>query len=210
MDNQDEIKNKMRGLGLTIDKLEKMYGKGSVSVVTLTDEQREKENKKREIARLKSLWVQFIHYKQSTELWDKIDFEQIFENSEHILNVSYSLHETGPYYNGETENEKTINKNKKAIDKLRKIFNERFKETETEFDTKNDLKICFLKELGVIDYLEKKGISNNKISEVIQYLTKTQISQGSVNTTLSRIRNEDLLNKYKTQLADLKIKFKIG
>jgi hypothetical protein len=207
MDNQDEIKNKLRGLGLTIDHLDKMYGKGSVSVVTLTDEQREKENKKREIARLKSLWVQFIHYKQSTELWDKIDFEQIFENSEHLLNVSYSLHETGPYYNGETDNEKTINRNKKVIDKLREIYNERFKEIEPEEHTKFTLPELFalLGKLGLTDSPLYNGLTEYGKGQLIAKLVQVhpdnakKLKNGTYPTKgpIDKQKIDAFLNKYK-------------
>jgi len=207
MDNQDEIKNKMRGLGLTIDNLEKMYGKGSVSVVKLTDEQREKENKRIEVMRLKSLWVQFIHYKQSTELWDKIDFEQIFENSEHLLNVSYRLHETGPYYNGETDNEKTINRNKKVIDKLREIYNERFKEIEPEEHTKFTLPELFalLGKLGLTDSPLYNGLTEYGKGQLIAKLVQVhpdnakKLKNGTYPTKepIDKQKIDAFLNKYK-------------
>jgi hypothetical protein len=204
-----DTKERLKRLQETIDKVERGYGKVTVVNAKLTPEQIEKENKRLVIQKLKRFWVDFVYYKQSTELWDKVDFEQIFENAEHVLKVSYMRHETGPYYSGETENENTIEKNKKIIEKLKEIYSERFGQIETNFDTQNDLKICFLFELGVIEHLISKNLSPNKIAEIIQFLTKTPISKGSVNTTLSRITNENLIDKYKTQLSELKIRYKI-
>jgi hypothetical protein len=204
-----DTKERLKQLQDTIDRLDKVYGKGTVLIAEGTPEQIEKENKRLAILKLKRFWVNFVYYKQSTELWDKVDFEQIFENSQHLLKVSIGRHETGPYYIGDTENEKTINTNKKFIEKLREIYNKRFGEIETKFDTQNDLKICFLVELGVIDHLISKNLTPNKIAEIIEFLTKKPISKGSVNTTLSRITNENLIDKYKTQLSALKIKYKI-
>jgi len=80
-----------------------------------------------------------------------------------------------------------------------------------DFDTNKELKICFLYDLGVIDYLQNKHFSNNQIAEIIEYLTKTPIKTGVTNKTVSNIQNRifDITDKYEKQLATLRLRFKI-
>jgi len=145
--------------------------------------------------KLINLWNNSL--KIQLEFWDKETFETLFENALKILinNVS----------KGEDSIKETYNK----LLVLQDVYIKRFGQIEYNFDTQNDLKICFLVELGVIEHLISKNLSQNKIAEIIQFLTKTPISKGSVNTTLSRITHENLIDKYKTQLSELKIKYKI-
>jgi hypothetical protein len=189
MDNQEKIKEKLRGLQLTIDKLDKAYGKGTtvISTMNLSEEEIEKESKRIEILRLKRSWVQFIHFKQSTELWDKVDFEQIIENSEHLLKVSYSLSENGPYYTGETDNEKTIKRNEKIIEKLKEIYEERFKEEQSE-----DLKIYTNAEKFYL--LEQTGFTENKNYKLLSETNKCKLLAkilGCKTETAKKVKNKD-------------------
>jgi hypothetical protein len=188
MDNQDKIKEKLRDLQLTIDKLDKAYGKDSViSNVNLTEQEIEKENKRIEIIKLKRLWVKFIYYQQSTELWDKVDFEQIIENSEHLLKVSYSIHETGPYYNGETDNQNTIKRNEKVIEKLKEIYEERFKEEKSE-----DLTIYTNGEKFYL--LEQTGYTNSENYKLLSETNKCKLLAkvlGCTAETAKKVKNKD-------------------
>jgi hypothetical protein len=149
-------KESLKRLQETIDKLEKTYGKGSVmkSNVTMSDEKLKEISERKEMLRLKQFWVDFMYYKQSTELWDKNDFERILENSDSLLGVYYSFIDTGqPYYRGDTDNEKTIQKNKKAIEKLKEIYNKRFQQTEPDDLTKfsHNQKMLLLREIGFLE-----------------------------------------------------------
>lgn len=80
---------------------------------------------------------------------------------------------------------------------------------EIDFDVTAALKICLLKELGVIDRLAEKGLAANKMAQLIKFLTKEPIKTGAVNVTLSRIHNEGLMEKYQSEIAALKLKFGI-
>lgn len=82
--------------------------------------------------------------------------------------------------------------------------------TEIDFDVDAALKVCFLYELGVVDVLIKKGFTNNKIADLLSFLTDKTISKGSANQALSRIRNEELMEKYKSDIGILKLKFGIN
>ncbi|MFN3445994.1 MAG: hypothetical protein ACK44D_09650 [Bacteroidia bacterium] len=81
---------------------------------------------------------------------------------------------------------------------------------EIDFDVDAALKICLLHELGVIDLLRLKGFgSNNKMAQLIGFLTKEPIKTGAANVTLGRIQNDGLVDKYQSELAALKLKFGI-
>lgn len=81
---------------------------------------------------------------------------------------------------------------------------------EIDFDVDAALKICLLHELGVVDLLRVKGIgSNNKMAQLIAFLTKEPIKTGAANVTLGRIQNGGLVDKYQSELAALKLKFGI-
>ena len=80
---------------------------------------------------------------------------------------------------------------------------------EIDFDVTAALKICLLKELGVIDKLAEKGLAANKMAELIKFLTKEPIKTGAVNVTLGRIHNEGLMEKYQSEIATSKLKFGI-
>jgi hypothetical protein len=72
------------------------------------------------------------------------------------------------------------------------------------------VKIAFLHELGVTDYLLLNGFSNNnKIADLIEFLTKEPIKKGAANVILGRIQNERLKDKLQSELANLKLKFGI-
>jgi hypothetical protein len=175
-----DTKERLKQLQLTIDKLEMAYGKGAVIAVELTPEEIEIENKRLAILKLKRFWVNFVYYKQSTELWDKVDFEQIFENSEHVLKVSYSRHETGPYYAGETENANTLENNKKIIEKLREIYNKRFGEIESNDNTKftTPERFRILENLGLTKSSIYKDLSETGKGDLIAKLLGISIDNG--------------------------------
>ena len=78
-----------------------------------------------------------------------------------------------------------------------------------QFDTDIAAKVCFMYEIGIIDLLIRKGLTNNKVAELLEYLTKEPIKKGSANVALSRIINEGLLDKYKGEIAALKLKFNL-
>lgn len=79
-----------------------------------------------------------------------------------------------------------------------------------DFDVTKEVKICLLKELGVIDCLLQNGFSSNhKIAQFIEFLTKEPIKTGAVDVTLGRIQNEKFINEKQDELAVLKLKFSI-
>ena len=76
-------------------------------------------------------WKRFIQEKESTDLWTEDNFLLFLENEEAILN--YSIDFDGDkvrlFKDG---NPKLKEVYKQKLDRLREIYNERFKETETD------------------------------------------------------------------------------
>jgi hypothetical protein len=175
-----DTKEQLKRLQLTIEKLEKAYGKGALLFTKSTPEEIENENKRLAILKLKKFWVDFVYYKQSTELWDKVDFEQIFGNAEHLLKVSYRRHEYGPYYSGDTENANTIENNNKIIEKLREIYNERFGQLESNDNTKFTLpeRYNILEKLGITKSPIYKDLSETGKGHLIAKLLGISIDNG--------------------------------
>jgi hypothetical protein len=64
-----------------------------------------------------------------------------------------------------------------TIDLIDELLNDDINSNDIDFDTNKELKICFLYDLGIIDYLQNKPFSNNQIAEIIEFLTKTPIKK---------------------------------
>lgn len=97
----------------------------------------------------------------------------------------------------ETEYNKRINKDSPNIN------------YDATIDVDKEVKVCLLKELGIIDLLVQKKLTNNKIAELITFITSEPITKGAANMALSRIHNEGLMDKRKSELANLRLKFSI-
>lgn len=81
---------------------------------------------------------------------------------------------------------------------------------ETNIKTQSQIKICLLDHLGIIDYLQTNGLSNNQIAKLFEHLTKEPITKSSVNKTLSeRITKDDKIQqKIASVLGTLGIPYK--
>ena len=93
-----------------------------------------------------------------------------------------------------------------------KITDDKPEPIEPEIQTNNEIKITLLNQLGVFDLLTKKGLTNNNIAELLEFITQSQIKKGSINKTLSLLHNEfgqDLNEKYKSQIAQILLAKKI-
>jgi hypothetical protein len=92
-----------------------------------------------------------------------------------------------------------INQIQKWISEIQSL--EKNVSEELELTSKTDQeKICLLYSIGIIDYIRtsQKGVSDNKIAELLSPITDIKV--GSIKTTLSRIANNDLLEKYKISI----------
>ena len=78
-----------------------------------------------------SRWSRFIDEKTSTDLWTENDFLFFLDNEEIILNFTWDFND-GKYIIIKDENQRRKEIYKQKLDRLREIYNERFKETETD------------------------------------------------------------------------------
>lgn len=159
-------------------------------------------------------WQRFINEKESTDLWTEDNFLLFLENEEAILN--YSI-----YFDGDKVrlfkdgNPKLKEVYKQKLDRLREIYNERFKEPEPEPEPKDHTKYTkheiyyLLSKLGLTELQEYKHLSEtNKaklLSKILSCNTDTakkikngtdhrytvnEISKQKIDTFLDKLINE--------------------
>jgi hypothetical protein len=122
-----------------------------------------------------SKWYQFLK-DRTTELWDKEDFLFLLNNEDIILN--YCFVEFDGKYRVEKENKEIF---KPKIERLREIYNERFKEIEdTESTTQytNPQLYYLLKQIGVFDLpfyksIKLEGDKEKLIAKILKSIDKT-------------------------------------
>jgi hypothetical protein len=139
-------------------------------------------------------------------------FDIDFKEQTYNCNISFSQ-----FYEFGTKPFKTkifLNDSSKNVD-IPEYVGKKNKTNETiepEIQTNNEIKITLLNQLGVFDLLTKKGLTNNNIAELLEFITQSQIKKGSINKTLSLLHNEfgqDLNEKYKSQIAQILLAKKI-
>ncbi len=101
MDNSK--KQKFDSMQRTIDKLEKMYGKGAViPAKPLSPEHEKIQQKNKEVILARRRWGELRFSKINTEFWDKENFELMLNHKDTLLTAHYGYLEDGhPYYKGE-------------------------------------------------------------------------------------------------------------
>lgn len=120
--------------------------------------------------RIASKWQRFLREKESTELWTKEDFLLFLENEDAILN--YSIDFDGDkirlFKDG---NPKQRELYKQKLDRLREIYNERFKEVSSEHEdhTKytNPEKYYLLTKLGLTDNQTYNQLSETNKDKIL-------------------------------------------
>lgn len=122
------------------------------------------ENIMENIKRLEVLnrWYRFRNEKPSTELWQKKEFEYFIDNEDTILHytiIQFDGKQSVVKIGGEDEiNEQNLIK----LNRLREIYNERFKEIEPEDHTQFSYyeRLELLKMIGIDDSPTYKNLSN--------------------------------------------------
>ena len=175
----DERKEYLKKLGLTIEKLDNAYGKGTTIVKKSTDEQIEVEKNRVKKIKMINRWIKFIHFSQSTELWEKEDFEKFLENREILLKTSYRVYEGYPVISElSTENEEIIEKNSKLLNALSEIYKRRFGKFEPQKKEKNYTvaeKFKLLDEIGFFSLPIYKNLSEGAKEELLSKLFSVHV-----------------------------------
>ena len=173
-------------------------------------------------------WQRFIREKESTELWTKEEFLFFLENEDAILNYSIGFDGDKMYYFKDGGSPELKEKYKQKLDRIREIYNERFKPETEEIDLSTSLntatqKVQFMYELGIFDLLNSIPELNGnatKISQVISAFTgvnyhtirKPYIAINNDKDTsgynISNSKNEDALNTVYNEIG-LKRKVRI-
>lgn len=125
-------------------------------------------------------WERFIREKESTELWTKEEFLLFLENEDAILNCSIGFDGEKMYFFRDGGSPELKEKYKQKLDRLKEIYNERFKEIEPEDHTKFSLPELFalLGKLGLTDSPIYKGLSETGKGYLIAKLLQTHIDNG--------------------------------
>lgn len=133
-------------------------------------------------------WSKFMRDKESTEFWTKEDFELFLENEEVILSYT-NIYTDDKIYLTYLVNIKQKEIYKQKLDRLKEIYNERFKEIDSE-ETQDHTKYT---KHEIFYLLQKLGLTDIK--------TYQQLSETKKATLLSKILNCDLhsAKKYKNQ-----------
>ncbi len=147
-----------------------------------------------------------------TEQKDHFD-KYVFCCTNNLINIFYSLEENCLQFNIDLRsiiNQMGMNE---IFDYVLTINGPPLYEIEensiTVENRRADVKVCILHDIGLIDFLISKGYSHNNIATLIEYLTNERVKKSSVNTTLSRISDTDILDKNKELIESIKVTLKL-
>jgi len=134
--------------------------------------------------RIAKRWQRFMNDKESTDLWTENDFLYFLDNEDAILNYSIAI-EDGKVYLCKDGNPKLKEVYKQKLDRLREIYNERFKVTETEHHTKYTKPEIFylLNKLGLTDIKNFKQLSETNKAKLLTKILDCNID------TAKKIKN---------------------